>query len=256
MRLHMRSARSVHRVVLLVLLWSFFRLVVAQEPQPRFEVASVRAAPADADPQTAFWSRPGIGRFTASHVSLARLIQLAYGIDDSQIANKPGWMDTKLYDVEAKPERGVSLTREELKPCLQKLLQERFHLLAHMETRSGRGYALVVAQDGPHLKPASAGHFAGERHPVSTGHLHVYNCSMQQLAQYLTPAADFPVADQTGLSGSYDIDFDYNDKPEAESDLPPLDLALKQATGLLLKPQKVPVEMLVIDSIDKVPTEN
>lgn len=79
---------------------------------------------------------------------------------------------------------------------------------------------------------------------------------MQQLAQYLTPAAGFRVADQTGLSDSYDIDFDYNAEPEAESDLPPLDSALKQATGLLLKPQNVPVEMLVIDSVDKVPTGN
>jgi len=59
----------------------------------------------------------------------------------------------------------------------------------------------------------------------------VYNCSMQQLAQYLTPAAGFPVADQTGLAGSYDIDFDYNPTPEAESDLLPFDLALRQATG-------------------------
>jgi uncharacterized protein (TIGR03435 family) len=64
------------------------------------------------------------------------------------------------------------------------------------------------------------------------------------------------VVDKTGLSGSYDIDFDYNARPERESELPPLDVALKQATGLLLKSQRVPVEMLVIDSADKVPTEN
>ena len=79
---------------------------------------------------------------------------------------------------------------------------------------------------------------------------------MQQLAQYLTPAAGFPVADQTGLTGSYDVDFNYNSKPEAESELPLLDVALKQATGLRLKPQKVPVEMVVIDSVDKVPVAN
>jgi len=62
--------------------------------------------------------------------------------------------------------------------------------------------------------------------------------------------------DKTGLSGSYDIDFDYNPKPRRESDLPLLDVALKQATGLLLKSQRVPVETLVIDSADKVPTAN
>lgn len=125
-----------------------------------------------------------------------------------------------------------------------------------METRSQRGYALVVAQDGMHLRPASEGHFAGERHPVSTGHLHAYNCSMQQLAQYLTSATGFPVADRTGLTASYDIDFDYNPEPEAESDLPSLEVALKKATGLILKLQNVPVEVLVIDSVDRVPTAN
>ena len=228
----------------------------AQRPPAKFEVASVRLAPADADPKSGMWSRPGTGRFSASHVPFTLLLQLAYGIDPGQIANKPGWMDTNLYDVNAKPADGVSLTREELKPCLQKLLEERFHLAAHMETRSGSGYALMVSQGGAHLTPAAAGHFPGERHSVSLGHMHVYNCPMPQLALYLTPAAGFPVADETGLSGGYDIDFDYNPKPQRESELPPLDVALKQATGLLLKPQRVPVETLVIDSADKVPTEN
>jgi uncharacterized protein (TIGR03435 family) len=197
-----------------------------------------------------------VGRFFANHVPLTLLIQLAYGIDPSQIANKPGWMDTNLYDVDAKPAEGVSLTREELKPCLQALLRERFHLTSHMETRSGKGYVMVVTQTPPHLTPATEGHFPGQRHPVSPGHLHAYNCSMPQLAQYLTAGAGFPVADQTGLTGRYDIGFDYNPRPERESDLPALDVALKQATGLLLKPQKVAVETLVIDSVDKVPTEN
>jgi uncharacterized protein (TIGR03435 family) len=208
-----------------------------QSPSAKFEVATVRVAPADADPQTGLWSRPGVGRFFARHVPLTVLIQLAYGIDPSQIVNKPGWMESNLYDVDAKPEEGVSLTREELKPCLQGLLQERFHLMAHMETRSGQGYALVLAQGGPHLTPAKGDHFPGQRHPVSSGRLHAYNCSMAQLAQYLTSAASFPVADRTGLAGSYDIDLDYNPKFEAESSQEPLDVALKKATGLLLKPQ-------------------
>lgn len=79
---------------------------------------------------------------------------------------------------------------------------------------------------------------------------------MQQLAQYLTSAAGFPVGNQTELTGSYDIDFDYSQTPEADSELPALDVALKQATGLRLKPQKIPVEMLVIDSVQKVPVAN
>jgi uncharacterized protein (TIGR03435 family) len=79
---------------------------------------------------------------------------------------------------------------------------------------------------------------------------------MPQLAKYLAPATGFPVVDETGITGSYDIGFGYNPKPDADSDLPSLELALKQATGLMLKPLRVPVEALVIDSVDKVPTAN
>ena len=114
----------------------------AQAPRPAFEVASVKPAPPEADPKSGSWSAPGTGRFTATHVSLALLIQLAYGIDDSQIVSKLGWLETNLYDVAAKPEDGVALTRDELKPRLQDLLQQRFHLVAHSETRLSRGYAL------------------------------------------------------------------------------------------------------------------
>ena len=229
---------------------------VTQTPQPTFEVASVTPAPPGADPGAGSWSVPGIGRFTATHVTLARLIQLAYGIDNSQIANQPAWLDTNLYDVAAKPEGDIRLTRDELKPRLQDLLQQRFHLVAHTETRLTRGYALVVAKGGPHLTPTKGDHFPGYRINVSSGQMRGANWSMAQLAQYLTTAPGFPVVDQTGVAGSYDIGFSYEPKPDADGNLPALDVALEQATGLLLKPQRVPVETLVIDSVDKVPMAN
>lgn len=230
--------------------------LIAQAPHPTFEVASVKPAPPQADPNTGSWSPPGRGRFTATHVSLALLLHLAYGIDDSQIANKPDWLETNLYDIVAKPEDGISLTRDELKPRLQDLLQQRFHLVAHIETRSSRGYALVIAKGGPHLTPTKTDHFPGFRINVSSGQMRGANWSLPQLAQYLTSAAGFPVVDQTALPGSYDIAFSYEPNLDADSTLPPLNTALKQATGLLLKPQKIPVETLVIDSVDKTPTAN
>lgn len=225
-----------------------------QPAHPTFEVASVRPAPPEADPKTGSWSIPSTGRFTATHVSLALLLQLAYDIDRSQIANGPGWLDTNLYDIAAKPEDGVHLTRDELRPRLQDLLQQRFHLIAHTEARPVSGYALVVAKDGPRLTPTKGDHFSGFRINVSKGQMRGANWSIPQLAKYLTPAAGFPVVDQTGLTGSYDVAFSYNPQPEADSPLPTLDVALKQETGLLLKPQKVPVQTIVIESIDKVPT--
>lgn len=248
-------SHPICHLVLSSLLLSCMPAAAAQTPHPTFEVASVKSAP-QADPNTGSWSPPGTGRFTATHVSLALLIQLAYGIDDSQIANQPGWLETNLYDIVAKPEDGVPLTRDELKPRLQDMLHQRFHLVAHTETRLSRGYALVLAKGGPHLTLTKADHFPGFRIHVGSGQMRGVNWSLPQLAKYLTPAAGFPVVDQTGITGSYDIGFSYEPKPDADSTLPSLNEALQQATGLLLKPQKVPVETLVIDSVDRVPTAN
>jgi uncharacterized protein (TIGR03435 family) len=228
----------------------------AQAVRPAFEVASVRPAPPDADAKSGSWSIPNTGRFTATHVTLALLIQLAYDVDKSQIANEPDWMETNLYDVAAKAEDGVPLTREELRPRLQDLLQQRFHLVAHTETRMSSGYALVVAKGGPKLTPTKGDHFPGFRINVSPGQMRGANWTMAQLAKYLTPAAGFPVVDQTGIAGSYDVAFSYAAKPDAKSTLPPLDVALKDTTGLLLKAQKVPVEMVVVESVERVPTAN
>ena len=251
-------ARNTQRLLLSCSLLLSSLTAKAQANDSTFAVATVRAA-VGVDPNTGSWSTPGSGVFNATHVSLALLLQLAYGVDNSQIANKPDWLETNLYDVRARPEDGIALTRDELKPRLQDLLRQRFHLVAHTEIRSSRGYALVVAKGGPHLTPTRVEHFPGYRINVSPGQMRGVNWSMPILAKYLTSAAGFPVVDQTGVTGSYDVGFSYApDRGAGAVDdvLPPLGEALKNATGLALKPQLVPVEMVVIDSVDKVAAEN
>lgn len=255
MRLQLRLPYRIRHFVLCCLLLSCIHAATAQTPRPTFEVATVKPAP-HADPSTGTWSPPNTGRFTANHVSLALLIQLAYGVDKSQIANQPGWLDVDLYDVDAEPEDGVRLSREELQPRLQELLHQRFRLAAHKETREAHAFALVIAKGGPHLTPTKADHFPGFRINVSAGQMRGLNWSMPIFAKYLTSAAGFPVVDNTGLTGSYDIGFSYEPDPEADSSLPSLGVALKEATGLVLKPQIVPVETFVIDSVDKIPAGN
>jgi uncharacterized protein (TIGR03435 family) len=256
MRPRLHPQRTFYCLPLLLLLTG---VAIAQPAHPAFEVASVKPADPAADPNTGSYNYPGHGSFIANHLSLAYLIHLAWDIDIAQIANQPAWLNTNLYDISAKPEDGIALTREELRPRLQNLLQQRFHLIAHMETRSGRGYALVVADGGPHLTPSQSDRFAGSgiANDTSFGHMRGASWTMDQFAKYLTHAAGFPVINQTGISGSYQISFLYNPKPDdTDSTLPTLDVALKQSTGLLLKPQKIPVETLVIDSVNKLPTAN
>jgi uncharacterized protein (TIGR03435 family) len=223
--------------------------------QPAFEVATVKPNPQGIASQGQ-WSLPSIGKFTASSVTMTLLLQLAYGIDKSQIANQPGWCETDLFDVNARPEAGIKLSREELKPRLQTLLQQRFHLQAHFETRQLKGYALTIAKGGPRLTPTKADTTPGWRTNVSPGSVAGKNWTMAYLAMQLIPAAGMPVVDRTGLTGSYDIAFVYAADPEKDASRPSLFTAIRDTLGLQLDPQKVPVETLIIDHLDRTPTDN
>jgi len=223
--------------------------------QLAFDAATIK--PADkADPTNGYWSRPGIGRFYAHSLSIQFFIQLAYGVEKNQIAGKPAWLDSDFYDIEAKPEEGIKLSADELKPRLQSLLVERFHLAAHFEIKMVRGYALVVAKSGPELQATKGDHPPSWRIDTSTGHLEGLNWTMPYLAQMLQRATNVPVDDETSIAGSYDIKLQYAPDSEQDSALPTLYTALRETLGLELKARQVPMRVLVIDHIDRVPTAN
>lgn len=257
MMICINRTRRVAIVSLAVVCWSFLdgRGLFCQTPLPTFDVATVRPAP-NADPSTGQWSPPGRGEFKATHVTLLLLMQLAYDVNSDQIENKPGWIGDELYDVVAKPEPGVKLSREELRPRLQALLRERFHLQVHRETQEVRGFSLIVGKHGQHLAPGDLKYFPGFRTNVSRGEMHGHNWNMAAFAKYLSTASGFPVVDHTGLAGSYDVDFSYAPDDQHDSDLPLLNDALKGATGLMLQPSKVPVQVVVIDSVSRTATPN
>lgn len=227
-----------------------------EPPVTSFELATVRVSAPGSVRSDGQWSPPGIGKFWAGNVSLEFLIGMAYGVDAKQIDGKPAWLGSELYDITAKPVAGVRLSREELKPMLQNLLQERFHLAAHRETRMMPGYELVVAKGEPKLQATNGDHVPGFRVNVSPGHLIGLNWSMAALAGYLGPAAGRPVVDRTGIAGSYDVSVEYAWDEAEESSLPSLFTALQENLGLKLGPRKVPVEVVMIDHVDRVPVEN
>lgn len=181
---------------------------------------------------------------------------LAYGVNSEQIANKPAWMTSELYDVDAKPDSDVLLSREELKPCLQALLEERFHLVVHTEERLTPGYALIVAKNGVRLHSSQGAPYANFRVRVSKSELSGKNWSMAFLATQLQAVTGRPVVDKTGLQGGYDLKVEFAPEIAADAQLPPLYTALEETLGLKLKPAKVPVPFVVIDSVMRKPEEN
>jgi len=249
-----RDTRLHIYAVLAVLLVQGFGAVAQSNEQPALEVATVRFT-ASKQRGYSVWSQPGIGIFSAHCVTLPFLIQMAYGIDESQIGGKEKWMDEEFFDVVAKPAGNIPLTREQLKPVLQQLLKERFHLTSHREIRTMKGYALVCARTGPKPEQSKTDRPPGFRIFVGPGRLDGLNWSMPYLASMLQNPAGKPVVDRTRLSGAYDIKLYFAPDLE-ESPLPSLFTALHETLGLELKPEKVPVPILMIDHADRVPTEN
>jgi len=198
---------------------------------------------------------PRGSEFWAKNVPLELMIAMAYAIDSSQLQNAPRWLSSKFVYINAKAPHGVELTREALRPCLQALLQERFHLKVHHDTVPKKGFSLVVAASGPKLETTKGAPFPNYRANVSPGKLQGKDWSTDFLALMLAPKLGVPVVHKTGLQGRYDITIEYDDDASPNPELPALTTAIQQL-GLKLVPGTVPVAVLVIDAIDELPTEN
>ena len=223
-----------------------------QAPTPTaFEVVSVRPSPPNHG-YTAI-SPFGSDRFTATNASLSYLIQLAFSIDGRhQLSGAPDWLDSEFFDINAKAADGSHLSYEELQPLLQQLLQQRFHLVAHRETRNLPGYVLVVAKGDPKLHITRGGAPYGY---IFSGKLRLQNSDIDALAATLLSPVGRPVVNKTGIKGNYDIKLDYAEG-ETNPTLPTIFTAIQEQLGLKLESEKVPIQMLIIDHVDKTPTEN
>jgi uncharacterized protein (TIGR03435 family) len=228
--------------------------------QPAFEAASIRQV----EPHSLEDLMKGVGvtsispwgtnRFIARNITLSLLVQIAYGTDGKRLFNEPNWFDSELYDVSAKAEGDTKLTKEQMQPLLCNLLEQRFHLVTHMQKKEVQGYALVEAKGGAKLKASSG---QGQRYPQIWGEgLMAYGSPVATLARLLEGPAGRPIIDKTGIQGTYDFDLRYSSLADPDSNLSSVFTVLQEQLGLKLESQKVPVELLVIDHVDRVPTEN
>jgi uncharacterized protein (TIGR03435 family) len=214
--------------------------------QPAFEVASVKP---DASETGVSRIKIGSGNVIIENVSLRRLISVAYGIPDSRqyLLAGPDWLESEHFDISAK--YNPTIKDDDVPPMLLSLLAERFKLAAHRETRQISGYAMVIGKNGSKLKPAVS---PQPGFLTLAGHAEGTSVSMSDLADRLSRAAfqlDRPVVDFTGLTGRYDLTLDW-----APTD--PIFSALEEQLGLKLEARKMPLEVLIVDHADKVPSAN
>ncbi|HEY4365348.1 MAG TPA: M56 family metallopeptidase [Bryobacteraceae bacterium] len=243
---------------------------------PRFEVASVRMEdPHDPHSSPAYTNNPSFNsrttvfpsnRLMMRHTLLRSLICESYAVDCGYILGEPDWSFQQHYDLDAKLEGNTLLTFEQMKPALQSLLEDRFHLRWHCSPKLVPGYALVVAKGGAKLQPNKGAPIGG----MFGGPIFKYqNATLEQFALALrSPLNNQPVVDKTGIKGTYDFDLKYGphdpDDPRFAAlieslhleNLPDIFTVLEQQLGLKLVPEKITINTLVIDHVDRIPSEN
>jgi len=242
--------------------WLLAFLTLAQS---QFDVVSVKPSAPDEHNSFMMQNLPG-GTLRMVGVPLRMLIMQAYDVKVFQISGGPDWIRTDRWDIMAKAE-GVEgrLSRDRQNPMLQALMADRFQLKIHKEAKEMPVYAMVLDKKGSKL----AVHTVGDSQTrTGNGTLSIKKGGMAWLATWLSRLLGRVVIDQTELSGEYDYQLDYTPdpgqggaesiglppgtpQPRTETNGPSIFTALQEQLGLRLVSQKGPVEIVVIDSVEK-----
>jgi uncharacterized protein (TIGR03435 family) len=229
----------------------------ALSEQPQFETASIHPTGAmEIDGPSGCLTTIGLMRCT--NVTLKRCVVGAYRVGPDLVQGGPDWINTDRFQITARSDQPVG--DKGLMAMLQGLLADRFKLVLHRESRRRDAMILQVGQNGPRLRPAD-----GARPSWSNmhDHLEATNITMGDFAGILSRNLGLPVVDHTGLTGSFSFTLRWNpddteplQHDEAAAALrPEMSRAISRQLGLTLESQKIPVDILVIDHVEK-PSEN
>jgi bla regulator protein blaR1 len=247
-------------VIFLTLSTASAPFVRAQVPSPRpqFQVTSVKAN-RSGESSIRFEAQPG-GRFLAVNIPLKQLIRAAYTLQLYQIVNAPAWVEAERFDISAIADRDITPTAPwtpgqfaPVQLMIQSLLADRFKLVAHIEMRSSPVYSLILDTSErsatAHLAPAATNTASMQ---IGTGTLTARSLPLPQFAELLSQLTGRVVTDATGLTGTFDLNLNWNpDLQQNASDAPSIFTAVQEQLGLKLVRSSAPVEHLVIDAIDR-----
>jgi uncharacterized protein (TIGR03435 family) len=263
----------------------FTSALYAQNVAGDFGIATIRPSKSDS-----LRIVRSIGELHMFDVTARYLIQQAYNIPwtndlKDRIRGGPGWLDSDPYDIDAKIAPDVAVTleplpeeqlRRQMNLRLQTLLADRFKLRVHFETEQEPVFAIMTGRKGPKLIPSSSSEGQQDlgilvRYNGQVAQMTAKGVTLGDLANWLTGYSEMggrTVVDQTGLTERYDFVLNWTREPafangeqnrESETPAgavgPALFTALQEQLGLKLVNVRRPVEIVVIDSIER-PTEN
>lgn len=218
-----------------------------------FEVASIKPNTSGRFDWQIF--TPKGSEFTTTNVPLERLITWAFSVRDEQMINLPSWASSERFDIAAKYPKGTAFNLRGAQEMLRTLLAERFTLHTHHETRELPVYLLVLAlrdrQLGPFLRPSTK----ATPFPFAPGVTGAHDAPINLLTIMLSGMAGRLVLDRTDLPGNYDYELHWTPGPapgvSTDSNNPSIFTVVEEQLGLKLEPSKAPVDVLVIDHVER-----
>lgn len=254
-------------IALLALTAGFAFGQLADAP-PAFDLADVHASAPTTNP----FARGGVmrgGRYEVRTATLVDLIRMAYNVDADKVVGGPSWLETDRFDVIAKAP--AATTAETARLMLQRLLADRFKLVVHTDTKPLSVFVLSLGKGKPKLKEADGSGNGGcqgvPQNPqpgtIPNAIVNCRNVPMELFAQTLRQMAGAyitaPVIDQTGLKGSWDFTLEWTARAlltYAGDHAITLFDAVDKQLGLKLEPKTTPTPVIVVDSVNRKPTDN
>jgi uncharacterized protein (TIGR03435 family) len=236
--------------------------------QSGFQVASIKPN-GSGDPGSSWSMSPG--ETVMHNITLKQFIGIAYDVRDYSLSG-PAWISTERFDMNARTPAEVTAAKDSVRrahlfqAAMQALLADRFKLVVHRETRNMPAYALVVAKGGLKIAPDESE--GGSTTTDKNGKLTATRISMARMAGWLANDMSYPVTDKTEIAGVFSFRLEYTPERNlsatgpgenahsSDSSAPSIFTALQEQLGLKLEPQKLPVDIIVVDNVARVPTEN
>jgi uncharacterized protein (TIGR03435 family) len=258
---------------------------VASSPLPAFDVVSIKPDRSGGMMMRIGMSPDGI---TVTNLPVADLIRQAFGVSIDRLVGGPGWINSDRFDIDAKvaPEDAAklkSLTGPQRWVMFIPVLEDRFGLKFHHESRNLTQYVLIVSKAGLKMKEATPGDiYPNGIHPPSggsgaglmwmqPGEFTGQGAPIENLVRSLCFVLGGTIVDQTGLTGKYDFNLKWTPEvgsgmpagpsdggpagagnaPAAGNSGPSLFTALEEQLGLKLDAKKVPTDVIVIDHVEQ-----
>ena len=238
----------------------------------QFEIADLK--PSRPGETRRFQRLPG-GRVEAEATPLQFLFLYGFTVSEEKVENLPKWLETDTYDLSAKAP-SPELDTESLRAMLRSLLAERFALKTHYEDRPRPVYVLTTPKRPTKLTESDGSVRSNCKTGAGDYGQTVLTCQNMTMSQFAMKIGDFaasyfdcPVIDRTGLNGAYDFTISWTSKLRYLGDSPSGDStaqdppggvtafqAVEKLLGNKIESRKQPRQVLIIDHMERKPTEN